>query len=161
MRWRRFLVGALIGLLLSYLLYRYRRIGMGALSKVKTTGVGADMEARRARAARQALDIGRLHASETAVGLTPPAVPLEPDNLALLEGIGPKINQILGENGISTFAQLAASSAEHLRSILDLGGSRFRMADPTTWPMQARLARDGKWDELKAYQATLKGGRIV
>jgi len=33
------------------------------------------------------------------------------------------------------------------------------MHDPTTWPQQADLAANGKWDELKVLQDELNGGR--
>ena len=32
---------------------------------------------------------------------------------------------------------------------------------PDTWPQQAQLATDGKWDELKVLQDKLDGGRVV
>ena len=38
---------------------------------------------------------------------------------------------------------------------------RYRLAVPDTWPKQAALAVDGKWDELKAYQDKLDGGKEV
>jgi small subunit ribosomal protein S2 len=33
------------------------------------------------------------------------------------------------------------------------------MHDPTTWPMQAKMAADGNWDELKTWQENAKGGK--
>ncbi len=83
----------------------------------------------------------------------------DPDNLTKIEGIGPKINELMNGGGIYTFAQLAAASVDRLKEILDGGGSRFQMHDPTTWPQQAAFARDGKWDELQAWQDALDGGR--
>ncbi len=84
---------------------------------------------------------------------------IEPEDLKLIEGIGPKIEQLLYEAGIQTYAQLAATEPERLREILRNAGPRFRLADPATWPEQAKLAAEGKWDELRALQASLKGGR--
>ncbi len=83
----------------------------------------------------------------------------DPDDLTKIEGIGPKINELMNNGNIYTFAHLAAASVERLKEILDAGGSRFQMHDPTTWPEQAAMARDGKWDELKAWQDALDGGR--
>lgn len=91
----------------------------------------------------------------------PAAQPAEPDDLTRIEGIGPKISQLLNQDGLYTFAQLAAASVEHLQSILSAAGSRFRLADPQTWPEQASFARDGKWEALQAFQDTLKAGRVV
>lgn len=85
----------------------------------------------------------------------PPAV--VPDDLKLIEGIGPKIDALLKSAGISTFAQLAATDVSRLRELL--GDGRFRIADPTTWPEQAGLAAEGKMDELKALQERLSAGR--
>ena len=87
-----------------------------------------------------------------------PEVVVEPDNLRKIEGIGPKMNRILNEAGIETFAQLAAKTADELREILDAGGAS-KINDPTTWPEQAALAADGDWDGLEKLQGELKGGR--
>ena len=80
-----------------------------------------------------------------------------PDDLKRIEGIGPKISSILSDNGISTFAVLAAAKPERLQEILDEAG--IRLAHPATWPEQAGLAAAGKWDELETLQNNLKGGR--
>lgn len=83
------------------------------------------------------------------------------DDLKIIEGIGPKIEQILKDAGINTWEELAESNADHLRKVLDAAGDRFRMHDPGTWPAQARLAANQEWDLLKEYQDELKGGRLV
>lgn len=81
------------------------------------------------------------------------------DDLRKIEGIGPKIASILAEAGIDTFAKLAATDPDKIREILAEAGSRYKAHDPTTWPKQAALAAEGKWDELAALQDQLKGGR--
>ncbi|WP_428663817.1 hypothetical protein [Runella sp.] len=83
-----------------------------------------------------------------------------PDDLEIIEGIGPKIEELLNKEGISTFAQLAATSAEAIKAILHAAGPRFQVHDPGTWPQQAALARDGKWDELKQWQDELNKGKL-
>ncbi len=88
-----------------------------------------------------------------------PSAEAQPDNLIIIEGIGPKVNQLLQSAGIFTFAQLAETDVEHLRAILAPAGLRYM--DPTSWPEQARLARDGKMEELKTMQDHLQGGRNV
>ena len=90
----------------------------------------------------------------------PPGVIAAPDDLTAIEGIGPKIKALLNDAGITTFAQLAETSPDDLRSILRAAGRRFSLADPQTWPEQARLARDGDWDAFEALTRELKGGRI-
>ncbi|MDX1479299.1 MAG: 30S ribosomal protein S1 [Saprospiraceae bacterium] len=81
------------------------------------------------------------------------------DDLKKIEGIGPKISQILAEGGVGSFEALAASDADTLRGILEAAGSRYKMFDPTTWPQQAALAAKGDWDGLKALQDELDGGK--
>ncbi|MEI7586177.1 hypothetical protein [Runella sp.] len=86
-------------------------------------------------------------------------VPVIPDDLKIVEGIGPKIEKLLNDEGILTFAQLAATAPERIKEILVAAGTRFQMHDPTTWPEQSALARDGKLEELKAWQDELNKGR--
>jgi large subunit ribosomal protein L17 len=81
------------------------------------------------------------------------------DNLTKIEGIGPKTAEALNAAGINTFAELAAKSAEEVKSILDAAEGNFNLADPGTWAQQAQLAADGKWDELKTLQDELNGGK--
>ena len=77
-----------------------------------------------------------------------------------IEGIGPKIASILSESGYETFAKLSKADPEKIREILlEKGGKRYAMHDPTTWPKQAEMAAEGKWDELKKWQDELDGGR--
>lgn len=85
--------------------------------------------------------------------------PSEPDDLRRIEGIGPRISEVLQERGITTFEQVAATSVESLREILTEAG--IRIADPGTWPEQASLAAADEWEELEALQGQLKGGRRV
>ena len=77
------------------------------------------------------------------------------DDLKKIEGIGPKIASTLVEAGIATFVDLAKAKPEVISEIIkDIRGNHV----PTTWPQQAQLAVDGKWDELKVLQDRLDGG---
>ncbi len=88
------------------------------------------------------------------------AAALEPaDDLTRIEGIGPKISVLLHDAGFSSFADLAAADPEKIREILAEAGGSYAAHDPETWPKQAGMARDGKWDELKVWQDELDGGR--
>lgn len=124
--------------------------------------VKAQREAMLAR--KQAKTAEASPASEEASAAAPapevkPTTPVEPEDLVKIEGIGPKIAALLQEAGIKTFAQLAAVEVSKLAEILDKAGPRFQMANPETWPEQARLIAEGKWDELAKLQDELKGGR--
>lgn len=81
------------------------------------------------------------------------------DDLTVIEGIGPKINELFKDNGLNTFAQVGDATVTQMRTILDKGGARYRMANPGTWPKQAKLAANNKWTELKKLQDELSGGK--
>lgn len=83
------------------------------------------------------------------------------DDLKIVEGVGPKIETLLKEGGINTWAELAAAPVERIKEILDAAGPRYQIHDPSSWPAQAKFAAEGKWDELKEYQEMLIGGRDV
>jgi len=101
-------------------------------------------------------------AEETAGAKDEEQTPVRPDDLKVIEGIGPKIESVLQAAGIVTYNQLAAAEPAHLADILEAADPRLRrLADPTTWPEQAALAAAGRMDDLQALQATLKGGRRV
>ncbi len=82
------------------------------------------------------------------------------DDLKIIEGIGPKIEEILKKEGINTYGQLANTSPIRLVSILRKAGPRFQIQDPTSWPNQANFAKFGKWIELQNLQNQLKGGKL-
>jgi large subunit ribosomal protein L27 len=81
------------------------------------------------------------------------------DDLKKIEGVGPKIETLLNEAGILTFADLSKTSAAKVKGILDAAGSRYKMHDPTTWAKQSKLAAAGDWDTLAKLQDELKGGK--
>jgi len=83
------------------------------------------------------------------------------DDLTIVEGIGPKIAEVLATAGIATYADLAKADAEKVKEILTEAGSNFNTADPTTWAEQAQLAADGKFEELEKLKAELDGGKKV
>lgn len=89
-----------------------------------------------------------------------PSPPEEVDDLKAIEGIGPKISQVLREAGVATFAELASLDADGIQAILTAADPRLgRLADASTWPAQAALAADGDWEALSSFQAELKGGQ--
>ena len=86
-------------------------------------------------------------------------VATEADDLTRIEGVGSKIGEALQAAGIATFADLASAESGKIKEILVAAGPTFASHDPQTWPKQAEMARDGKWDELKVWQDELDGGR--
>ena len=85
-----------------------------------------------------------------------PAADAKPDDLKKIEGIGPKISQLLTEGGIATFDALSKSDPEKIREILLAAGSRYKMHDPKNWAKQAKMAAKGEWTKLQEYKENLK-----
>jgi predicted flap endonuclease-1-like 5' DNA nuclease len=107
--------------------------------------------------------IGRTEAREIPAPASPvaPAVAAAPsrvDDLVIIEGIGPRIAELLRRNGVDSFETLARADVSSLWAILDKGGPRFRLANPGTWPAQALYCVRGDWDGLKRYQDELYAG---
>lgn len=82
------------------------------------------------------------------------------DDLKIVEGIGPRIEELLNQNGILTWKMLSQTPVERLSRILEGGNGHFKMHDPKTWPDQAALAANARWEELKKFQDLLNGGRV-
>ncbi len=79
------------------------------------------------------------------------------DDLTKIEGIGPKIAEVMAANGVASFEDLSASKVGDLRKILE--DNKLSQHDPKTWKKQATLAKNGKWDELKTLQDELDWGK--
>ncbi|HLV70246.1 MAG TPA: 50S ribosomal protein L21 [Xanthomarina sp.] len=89
---------------------------------------------------------------------TPKKSAAKADDLKKIEGAGPKAAEALINAGYETFAKIAKATPEELSAVLTEASSRLAHLVTDTWPKQAKLAADGKWDELKALQEKLDGG---
>ena len=125
------LLGGLLGWLASWLLGRGRLSG-GAVASAP----GID------------------HAAAKAAGFVVSGA----DNLEIIEGVGPKIAHLLRSNGVGTCALLAAASQAALKAILNKGGPAYDIANPETWPEQAGLAAQNRWQDLRNLQERLDAG---
>ena len=81
-----------------------------------------------------------------------------PDDLTVVEGIGPKMNDALHRAGILTFAQLAASSNDALQAAVSAAGLAFAPSIPT-WANQAGFLARGDRIGFEAYAHRLVAGR--
>jgi len=84
---------------------------------------------------------------------------VQADDLTIIEGIGPKANNLLHDAGINSYSDLAHTGVRALQNILDNAGSRFHLLTPDTWPQQASLAAAGDWDALNQLKGALDGGK--
>jgi len=87
----------------------------------------------------------------------PEARPIVQDDLKAVQGIGAKISRLLMNRGITTWKALSEAAPEYLREILiNDGGERFKINNPDSWPHQALLLHEGRFDELKELQDKLQ-----
>ncbi|MCC7206168.1 MAG: hypothetical protein IT323_02615 [Anaerolineae bacterium] len=85
----------------------------------------------------------------------PPAVP---DDLTLLDGIGPKIAAALVAAGVDSFATLANAEPENVERIVREAGVRM-VGHADAWLQQAALAARGDMDGLERLKAELRSRR--
>jgi predicted flap endonuclease-1-like 5' DNA nuclease len=99
---------------------------------------------------------GRVVAAPTTTEDADPIQP--PDDLARIEGIGPKIASALIAANIRTYAQLADADTDTLTKAIKAAGIKFAPS-LVTWSQQARLLADGEEDRFAELTARLIAGR--
>ena len=82
------------------------------------------------------------------------------DQLEAIEGVGPQIAALFHRNGINRFSQIADMTPEAIGKILAAGGSAYAIAQPHTWPFQARLLANNKLAEFLTVGEALRAGRL-
>ncbi len=152
-----FILGFLLGWLLKQLFSKNDTEENTFDYDAKIRGLEADLAACRKEKTKLELGAAATTAASLAAA-TAVANDAVKDDLTKVEGIGPKIKGLLNDDGIWSFVQLSEASLDRLQKILDNAGPRYRMHNPKTWAAQAKLAAEGKWDELKKWQNELKGG---
>ncbi len=80
------------------------------------------------------------------------------DDLTKIEGIGPKAAEALIQAGLNTYEALSGADPEEIKEMLTEASSRLAHLDPGSWPKQAKMAADGEWEALEAWQEKAKGG---
>jgi predicted flap endonuclease-1-like 5' DNA nuclease len=104
-------------------------------------------------------NVAELHKKGTAATL--PKMPSIDDDLEIIEGIWPKVADILREEGIMSFSDLADMTPNKLHRILNRHGGIYASMDTETWPEQATLARDGEMVKLEKLKDKLNAGKRV
>jgi predicted flap endonuclease-1-like 5' DNA nuclease len=84
--------------------------------------------------------------------------PVERDDLKLIEGIGPSIEDLCHGIGIRTWSDLAATEPSLLRTMLHDAGPRSKTQNPDEWPRQAALLAAGEWGAFRDLVAELRNG---
>jgi predicted flap endonuclease-1-like 5' DNA nuclease len=84
--------------------------------------------------------------------------PVAPDNLTIIEGIGPKMSAALVAAGIDSFTKLSMASEEEIRNAIQAAGLRFAPSLPT-WKEQATFLARGDMQGFEAMRTRLASGR--
>ncbi len=82
------------------------------------------------------------------------------DDLKIIEGIGPKIEELFQKAGIKTWKGLSETTVEECQKILDNAGDSYKIHNPTSWALQSEMAYFGKWEELRKWQDDMLGGKL-
>ncbi|EDP72639.1 hypothetical protein FBALC1_16097 [Flavobacteriales bacterium ALC-1] len=84
---------------------------------------------------------------------------IKENDLTVVEGIGPKIQELFHNHDVNTWRALSECSVDKCQSVLDSGGDRFKIHNPGSWPEQAKMAYQGRWADLLKWQDELDGGK--
>jgi predicted flap endonuclease-1-like 5' DNA nuclease len=146
-----FLLGLLVGWLLNWLLRNW----LGKDSHESTSVAAPPPVQSLMKTTAPAAPLGGFDmAAAAAAGI----IVKGPDDIIIIEGIGPKIRGLFNADGIYTFAQVAALTVPQMQAILEKGGPRFKLANPGSWAQQAKLAANNEWAALKKLQDELDAG---
>jgi len=55
---------------------------------------------------------------------------------------------------------LSETAVSRCQEILDGGGDRYKVHNPASWPMQSKMAYEGKWAELAKWQDEHDHGKL-
>jgi len=172
------LVGAICALL-GYLLGRLFGGGSNDDSSDRITKLEADLEAcRKGRLKLESdLSAAKSASANVASSFAAPAAAvsdvafdadgakavfgkrIKENDLTVVEGIGPKIQELFHNHDVMTWRALSECSVDKCQAVLNSGGDRFKMHKPGTWPKQAGMAADGRWADLLKWQSELDGGK--
>lgn len=155
-----FVLGVVLGWLLNWLLSRGLRADPPVAPRAPSNPIGTPSEGEETPAETlvhaaasppgRIIDVGAARAAGFNLK--------HDDDLTIIEGIGPKIDELFHANGVASFAQLARLSVPEMLAILDRGGPNFQLANPGSWARQAALASENRWAELKRLQEELITG---
>lgn len=176
------LICALLGYLLGRMMSGGKTVATTNFANTDSSSLQTDLDACKANSARLSATISSLqteldllkakHSSTQSFVATETLIPFDADlaasvygkkitqdDLKIVEGIGPKIEELYHNAGIATWKALSETPLEKSQSILHEAGERFAMHNPSTWAKQCLLAYQGKWNELKDWQDSLDGGK--
>lgn len=148
----------IIMLLVAFILGYLLRYFLG--NKGTDNGLQVEVDRLRSANAKIKADLDACMTSKaSAIPVAAMARPTNPDDLKKIEGIGPKIEQIMNNGGVWTWAAMADSTSDYLNGLILAEWPNNKVHDAGSWPEQAAMARDGRWEDLEKWQDELKGGK--
>ena len=151
------IIAAFVGWLIARMITNGRiRVLRESISERKLELADCQAQQREYKSVQQPL-VGK--ASKTVYPIAVQTDPLKVDDFKIIEGIGPKIEELINKEGIYTYEQLSNTNPIRISNILKNAGPRFQMHDPTSWPQQAKLANEKRWQELQILKDKLIAGR--
>lgn len=85
---------------------------------------------------------------------------IKQDDLKVIEGIGPKIADLFHSFDVKTWKALSELKVAKCQEVLKSGGDRYKIHDPASWPMQAKMCYKGEWKKLAKWQDEHKHGKL-
>ena len=168
------LIPLLVGALCAYFGYL---LGKGKSTTIDNTAdlkllqdknakLQADLDACKGKLSAGAVAAASLAATEKPMSFDAAAAKaamgktIKQDDLKVVEGIGPKIESMFKDAGIKTWKALSEAAVADCQKVLDSGGDRYKVHDPASWPMQAKMCYEGKWKELAKWQEEHDHGKL-
>jgi len=156
------LVAFILGYLLRYFLSKNSNEQYGDYDELshKNSLLLNQIDVHKSELKRLKADLEGCQQAKEALAFKSQAEPARKDDLKIVEGIGPKIEQLLYAERIYTWDDLSKTEVSFIQAILDKAGPNYKVHNPESWPFQAKLAVENKWDELKKWQDEHDSGRF-
>ena len=139
-----------------------REIGLIAEDlKVENSQLKADLASCEEQLSEQSLQMDkRDYHFDSKIASSIFGRPIRQDDLKIVEGIGPKIEGLFHNYNIKTWKALSRTSVSKCIEVLQSGGEKYRVHDPSSWPMQAKMCYENRWKELYRWQVEHKHGKL-
>ncbi len=156
-----FVLGLGVGWLSGWLVFGFARRKPAAVAAPPVTAAPASSTIATTRTSEIAADSPDVVASSRIIDVGAARAAgfnmKHADDLTVIEGIGPKIEELFRASGVSSLVQIACLGVDDMLDILERGGPSFRLANPDTWAQQASLAAENRWKDLKRMQDDMIG----
>lgn len=149
------ILGIIIGIVGLWYLHRYLKFDF--INSIEHKASHQQKPTTVQSSAKKMVAVKKAHSNTEDIVASKSGV--KPDNFKRLDGIGPKIAKLLENKGLLTYQQLSEMDVKQLTDLFQKEGVRIRQTDPAYWTKQAKLAAEGKWDDIKKLQQKQKSKR--